>query len=76
MATLKFTNLLFLLRDVPTGVRFYGPDGLGMKVIGAATSWAVLEADGLRISLQQAEGFFFLSSFFFFHSREVPKWLK
>ena len=54
---LKFTNLLLLLRDVPAAVKFYGPEGLGMKVNGAASSWAVLEAEGLRISLQQAEGF-------------------
>ena len=61
---LKFTNLLLLLRDVPAAVKFYGPEGLGMKVNGAASSWAVLEAEGLRISLQQAEGFLLFPSQF------------
>lgn len=55
--SLRFSNLLLLLRDVPTAVKFYGPEGLGMKVVGQAHSWAVLETEGLRISLQQTEGY-------------------
>jgi len=55
---LRFSNLLLLLRDVPSAAKFYGPDGLGLKIVGQASSWAVLETEGLRISLQQTEGYF------------------
>jgi len=58
MAGTRMKYVMLLVRDVSESISFYGPSGLGLRVVSATQNWAELSmGPGPRLAIKAVDGY-------------------